>query len=307
MGRGRYGATKGSNVKIQKVSILTAWAFLFSSALLVPHRVLAQAPPGPITPPPSASSSDSSAPPPAAKPKPPAEPPRTTIAGLWKFNADDSDDPKQKVRAAEGSGGGDNGNYPGSYPGGYPGGYPGQYPGRYPGGYPGGGYPGSGRRNSGYGGEDISDNPKMQPLIHPTQSIEVALKNPEIDMTDDHFNKLMLYTDGRQVPKQNNDESRVEIAAHWNGTQLVSDEKSPLGGKMSRTFELSQDGKQLYETLRIDNSRRSPLIIRYVYDAAHSDIETGSAPPPTPASAPQEDPNRPVLKRNPDDSGNSPQ
>jgi hypothetical protein len=126
----------------------------------------------------------------------------------------------------------------------------------------------------------------------------VDLKNPEIDVTDDRFRKLLLYTDGRQLQK-NTSENREEVAAHWNGTQLVSDEKSPLGGKMSRTFELSQDGRQLYETLRVDNGRsRTPLIIRYVYDAATtSEMKRGE----------DSDPNRPVLKRNPDAGSTRPQ
>jgi len=61
---------------------------------------------------------------------------------------------------------------------------------------------------------------------------------------------------------------------------------------MSRTFELSQDGRQLFETLHIANGRSdTPIIIRYVYDIASSDTK----------SEQDSDPNRPVLKRNPDD------
>jgi len=60
-----------------------------------------------------------------------------------------------------------------------------------------------------------------------------------------------------------------EIAAHWNGSQLVSDEKSPQGGKMSRTFELSKDGRQVYETISIERGKnRGSLSVRYVYDTA---------------------------------------
>lgn len=300
-----------------KTNHLVTFAFGLLSAgfLLSPNCVMAQAPPGPIAPPPPGATSEIPPDRPAAKPAPPKpkEPPRTTIAGFWKFNVNDSDDAKEKARM--GSSGGTNAGspppstYPGGYPGGgYPGGgYPGQYPGRYPGGgYPGGGYPGGGRRPTGDGGQDLANNPKIQPYLHASDTLEVALKNPEVDMTDDHFNKLILYTDDRQVPKKNDDESRVEVDAHWNGTQLVSDEKSPLSGKMSRTFELSPDGRQLYEILSIDNGRHSPLVIRYVYDAAHSDIQTGAAPAASqPAS--QEDPNRPTLKRNSDDSSNPPQ
>jgi hypothetical protein len=36
---------------------------------------------------------------------------------------------------------------------------------------------------------------------------------------------------------------------------------------MSRTFELSSDGRQLYETLQMTTGRNNtPLVIRYVYD-----------------------------------------
>jgi hypothetical protein len=40
---------------------------------------------------------------------------------------------------------------------------------------------------------------------------------------------------------------------------------------MSRTFELSSDGMQLYETLHMTVGRNStPLVVRYVYDQVPS-------------------------------------
>jgi hypothetical protein len=133
----------------------------------------------------------------------------------------------------------------------------------------------------------------MQPLLHPSVSLSFDLRDPEVDLTDDHLNRLIIYTDGRQIPKSTNN-NREEIAAHWSGAELISDEKGPLGGKMSRTFELSQDGRKFYETLRIDNGRsKTPIVIRYVYDAAASDVSVSESA----------DPDRPVLKRSPDDAG----
>ena len=125
----------------------------------------------------------------------------------------------------------------------------------------------------------------------------VDLKDPEIDVTEDQFRKLTLYTDGRQLQKSR-DDNHQEIPAHWSGNQLVSNEKSPLGGKMTRTFELSQDGRKVYETLHIDNGgSKAPLVIRYVYDASNSDTQ----------SSRDSDPERPVLKRNSAGGGSSPQ
>jgi hypothetical protein len=136
----------------------------------------------------------------------------------------------------------------------------------------------------------------MRPLIHPSGLLTIELKSPEIDVTDDDLHKLSLYTDGRKLHKSK-DDSDQEVAAHWDQSRLVSDEKSPLGGKMNRTFELSHDGRQLFETLHIDNGRSdTPISIRYVYDFAGSDAQSNQ----------DSDPNRPVLKRNPDE-GASPQ
>jgi hypothetical protein len=284
-----------TNLKLRPIAILLPCGVLIAASLLGPKHLSAHAATVSL-----AQSQEQSPPQPAATSK---QPPRTTLAGSWTLNRDESDDPRQIVRDAEAPSSGTAGGAPGgSYPGGgYPGG--GYAGGGYPGGgYPWGGYAGGGRRG-GYPsggqqntGQNIEDNPKMQPLIHPSGLLMIELKNPEIDVTDDDLHRLSLYTDGRKLPKSK-DNSDQEVAAHWAGSQLVSDEKSPLGGKMSRTFELSQDGRQLFETLHIANGRSdTPIIIRYVYDIASSDTK----------SEQDSDPNRPVLKRNPDD-GASPQ
>src|SRR5882672_12236622 len=107
-------------------------------------------------------------------------------------------------------------------------------------------------------------------MIRPAGTLSFALKNAEVDVTDDQYRMLVFITDGRQLQKSAN-ENYQEIAAHWNGSQLVSDEKSPQGGKMSRTFELSKDGKQVYETITIERGKnRGSLNVRYVYDIAGS-------------------------------------
>ena len=297
-----------------KVDIYVLFGLLSGALLLFPSRARAQAAPGPL-PPPSQSQSEPAPSErraaPAPRPKPPEVPPRTTLSGVWKMNKDQSDDPRQRVRAAEGSPtiGNSGGGYPGGgYPGGgggYPGGgYPGGgYPGGgYPrgGGYPGGGYPGGRPGGPGYGGQDIENNPKIQPLLRPAGLLNVDLKDQEIDVTEDQYRKLILYTDGRLLPKQT-DNNRQEIAAHWDGNHLASDEKSPLGGKMSRVYELSGDGRQLYETLHIDNGRSgTPITIKYVYDIPTSDADAHIQNPE------DSNPDRPTLKRRSQDDGSIP-
>jgi hypothetical protein len=289
-----------TSLKVRSAAVVTLWGFLIAASLPSPKHLSARSVTTSFA---QTQSQEQSPPQPAAKQ--PQVAPKATLAGSWKLNRDESDDPRQRVQAAERSSSSTAGGYPGgNYPGGgYPGGqggYPGGgYPGGgYPGGgYPGGGYPGGGRRggyppNEGQQNtnQDVEDNPKIQPLLHPSGLLTIELKNPEIDVTDYELHKLSLYTDGRklQKSKDNNDQ---EVAAHWDGSQLVTDEKSPLGGKMNRAFELSRDGRQLFETLHVDDGRSEmPISIRYVYDIASSDSQSGQ----------DSDPNRPVLKRNPD-------
>ena len=64
---------------------------------------------------------------------------------------------------------------------------------------------------------------------------------------------------------------------------------------MTRTFELSSDGRQFFETVHVDRGKsKGMLVIRFVYDASSPAMQTG----------PDNDPNRPVLKRKAD-TGNS--
>jgi len=112
----------------------------------------------------------------------------------------------------------------------------------------------------------------MQEYLNPSRALTVAeaKKDVEIDMFDDQERKSAFFTDGRKLQKTK-DSNTQEIAAHWDGNRLVTDEKSPSGRKMSRTYELSYDGMQLYETLQLTRGRSdSQMSIRYVYDQAEA-------------------------------------
>ena len=217
-------------------------------SLVWPVHARAQAPPGPLTgsPPPGVSV-------PAAKPqeRPPAPTPRQTILGAWKLNRDESDDPRRRSEDDRGS---SNGGYGGGR--------------RSGGGYPGGGYPGGGRGGmGGPRGESDEERQKMHELTAAPSKITFSMTGAEVDLFDDQDRKRAFMTDGRKLQKSKN-ANYQEIAAHWDGKSLVTDEKSPRGGKMSRTFELSEDGRQLYETLRMESSGRSnrSTTMRFVYD-----------------------------------------
>lgn len=242
----------GAIMKAYISSIFLAFGFPCAAALAVAGAIGAQAPPGPL---------------PGAQPQPspssPANPEneraraetRTTIFGQWKLNREESDDPRKKMEDARGNSSAGRGGGGGG--------------GVRIGGFPVGGHGGN------RGGEGDQDRERTQSAIAPANSLTLrqkSAKDPEVDLTDDQNRKRALFTDGRKLQKPDSkDDSYQEIAAHWDGPRVVTDEKSPHGGKMSRTFELSSDGTQLFETLRLTTGRsNTPLDVRYVYDAVSS-------------------------------------
>ncbi len=198
--------------------------------------------------------------------------PRTAIFGEWRFNRDDSDDPQRKMQEAQQDRSNSNGGYGGGGP-------------RL--GYPGGGMGGGGGRRMGQQGMSDDERQKMQELMNPANRLTVTdlTDRGEVDLTDDQQRKLTLITDGRK-PQKSKDANNQEITARWSGKQLATDEKGPHG-KMSRTYELSYDGTQLYETLHIPMGRsNTTLLVRYVYDAyGPPPAAAGSAPASTGAEA----------------------
>jgi hypothetical protein len=243
-------------MKSRVLSTFPALGILCIGAATIPGSICAQAPAGPLPAAQPQSSQPVTASPQNQQPR--AET-RTSIFGQWKLNPDESDDPRKKVQDANANKG--SGSRGGS--------------GVSIAGFPIGGHGGS------RGGESDEERLRTQAAIAPANALILGQKDPkntEVDLTEDQNRKLVLYTDGRKIQKADaKDDSPQEIAAHWDGSRLVTDEKGPHGGKMSRTFELSYDGAQLFETIRLTTGRsNAPLDIRYVYDAAPAGAATSN-------------------------------
>ena len=191
---------------------------------------------------------------------------QTALAGSWKLNRDESDDPRDKLRSAiqdrEQNG------YPGGMGrrGGMGGGGIGMgIPGTAGpmGGPPmgGGGYP---RQGQGSGSDD--QKAKLLEVVEPPGQLSVAQKGPEVDMTDNQSHTRALFTDGRKLDKPKKDAIQTQVKAHWQGQSLVTEEKGPNGEKLSHTYELSSEGKFI-DTLTLESKKlNTPIIVRSVYD-----------------------------------------
>ena len=208
------------------------------------------------------------------------------LAGKWNFNQEQSDDASQKVHDAEASVKAQHGSYPdegGSQGGGYPGGgYPGGGGIGFPGGRGGmggggmgrGGMGGGGRRGGATGQGASLSSEDMEHLAANPKMLRVDQTEKEVTVTDDTGQTRNLYPDGKKHKEADSSGQPTTVKAHWDGNRLVAESKLGHSGKLTETYELSGDGKQLYVISQLDTSHLSaPLVIRRVYDAAAGDAK----------------------------------
>jgi hypothetical protein len=222
--------------------------------LLLAGAGAAQAPPGPITPVPSQRSSSEPPPPPPVKIVP-----RTNILGAWKLNRDESDDPKarsnqRKVNDPNQGHGGNSGPHVG-----------------WPGGGMGGPGMGGGQRGNGGSQKDTSeDRQRYTELIDPSVRLKLARKgekDPIVEMFGDQGRKTIFYTDGHKPDAPAGVGTDV-VEAKWDDNKLVSTSPLPKKGSLTRTYEVSPDGLQLWEEVEmVIGKDKNPSRFRFVYDA----------------------------------------
>lgn len=234
-----------------------ALAFVLS-AFLLPARAQTV---GPITPNPSARPQQT--PSESATPAPDRDS-KNDLAGTWRLNRDESDDPRQKLEQASNGGGWGQGPAGGGgwgRPGGW-GGWGG------PGTGGGGGWNRGGRSFPDDGALDMSDFSQLT-----IEQSDLAAK-----VTGATGRVLAQYSANNNsdktsqgAKKRSKDTPDAPPAARWQGDELVTTIDGPRGTKTTRVYELSPNGKQLYVTTRLDNPRfNQPVNIRFVYDPARS-------------------------------------
>ncbi len=171
---------------------------------------------------------------------------RPNLAGTWKLNKDQSDDPRQKMREAMGA----------------PGGQGGQGAEGGSGARPGAGRPGKGM---GAGGGMMAE----------WSELNIGQTDTNIKVTG--ASGRLLATSEAETKTQNDDENGgvrfPPATAQWQGNRLIAKGHGFGGGTTTRTFELSPDGKQLNVTTKIENDRLSePVTYKLVYDRGKAEV-----------------------------------
>lgn len=197
------------------------------------------------------------------------------LGGHWNFNQDQSDDAQQKVEEAQqnsrGRGAQSGGTYPGgggTYPGGG-GGMPGGM-GRVGiggiGGIGGGGMGRGGSQGGANRGPAISSE-EWDRLAENPKYLRIDQRSDQIVITTDTDQAQTFYPDGKKHDDKEPSGRKVSTKADWEGGSLVADTNLGHGEKLTQTFRVSEDGKQLFVTTRFeDSSLQGPLSIRRVYD-----------------------------------------
>jgi hypothetical protein len=272
-------------------------AFLCAAfACAAPRVTGAQAPPGPMHPAEQHSAADD----PTgygdvsvrhSKPVRPTY--KTDIAGVWKFNQNDSDDILEKLKEArEGSGGRDDGNSgngqnsPRTNSGGiHMGGMGSPYPG---GTGSGGGNNGAGNpRSKGANGSPSSElsinNPEIEEYTTPAGQLTFAMKDAsEVDLTDDASRQRTYFTDDRRIAKVENQKpgDPKQFDAYWEDVKLVAKEDLPHSVRVTREFEVQPGGMELVEHVTIETNHSNGYVeLHLSYDRVGA---LPAPPPPAP-------------------------
>lgn len=182
---------------------------------------------------------------------------KPSLAGTWKLNKDQSDDPRQKMQQAMGNPGDGQGQGNGN----------------------GGAANGGGRPGRGQGGPGGGPGGMMNEFAELT----VTQLDANVKITGASGRTLATTTppDSAADSKSDADASnagggggqrRTPPVAQWQGNQLVATGRGfGGGGSTTRTYELSPDGKQLYVTTKITSERfTQPVTYRLVYDSDKS-------------------------------------
>jgi len=195
------------------------------------------------------------------------------LSGTWSLNESKSQTLQQKMEQMRsrgprmGGGPGMGGGMGGGRHGGWGGGEGWHGGPNGPGGAEGPGTPGeSGERGrpGGPGGR----NPAMRFLAHPPLLMQVEQNDSAVFLSERDTTLMTLLLNGEP---QGSAEGPATLNAHWKGRRLEAEGQGPRGGKLSESYELGKDGKQLIVTGRVERPYGPAVELKLVYDRHEGD------------------------------------
>jgi hypothetical protein len=184
-----------------------------------------------------------------------------SIVGAWTLNKDLSDEPPSGNGEGGGQNGGQNGQSRHGGGGGHGGGMRGGYGGGGRGGYGGGG-----------GGRAQMDpeaaarmREAMRDIVNPPASLTIVQSDTTYVLTGPDGRTTRLSADGKKIKDDN---TGIERKTKWDGGKLVSEISGAGPGKITQSFSIDPEHRQLHIVAVLQGRDNQARTITHVYDPA---------------------------------------
>jgi hypothetical protein len=94
---------------------------------------------------------------------------------------------------------------------------------------------------------------RMRSLVAGAETLSIHYDDPRLLIVDAEDNQRILFTDGRKVGFEMGSDL-WEGKVKWKKSKVVLKAKSARGRKLTETFELLDDGRQLVISIEMDGS-----------------------------------------------------
>jgi hypothetical protein len=137
------------------------------------------------------------------------------------------------------------------------------------GGFGGGGFGGGGRAGGGQGARSADPQEAarmrdaMRDILNPPDRLTIVQTESMIIVTGPDGRTTRLSPDGKKIK---DDSTKIVRRTKWEGGKLISEIGGLPIGKMTETWAVDSERRQLHVSLKNDDDRR-PLMVTHVYDA----------------------------------------
>ena len=112
-------------------------------------------------------------------------------------------------------------------------------------------------------GDDSAE--ALRPILDPAEQLAVYQGETELVMDESRVRRRTLHADGR---KYKADDGSSEVKTEWKQGRLVVETRGFRGRKTTETWELSDGGRTLSCTVKVENGYGPAVTIKRVYDRA---------------------------------------
>jgi len=111
----------------------------------------------------------------------------------------------------------------------------------------------------------------MERLSADSKVLRIEQSQKQFVVSDDSGEPRTLYPDGKKHTDKDVNGKKTTTKTEWLGSELVVETKVGRSGKLTETYRVGPEGKQLFVVSRLDDSAlAAPISIQRVYDRAEA-------------------------------------